>query len=118
MPAYYPPPLVERITLRDPTQEPTVRRDEYGRPINPPDWGTDVWASRRDQSPYTELAEGVRVRAGRSVFTIRTRDVPANMVVVQNGVEYDAIGAPVRRGGALAGMRAEYLEITCERRSA
>ena len=95
-----------------------MERDRYGRAVNAPAWGADAWASRRDQSPYTEVGEGVRVRAGRSVFTIRSRPLPANVIIIQGGVHYESIGAPARRGGALAGMRAEYLEITAERKQA
>ena len=119
---YHAPPMNERVLIRDPADEPERERDRYGRPTDAPDeWGDEVWCSRRDQSPFTEVGEGVRVRAGRSVFTIRMRAVPANAILIQGAgtdgeIVYDAVGVPARRGGAAAGMRAEYLEITCERR--
>lgn len=121
---YHPPPMNERVLIRDPAEEPVRERDEYGRTTDDPaEWGVEVWCSRRDQSPFIEVGEGVRVRAGRSVFTVRSRPMPANAILItdagtEDEIVYDSVGAPVRRGGAVAGMRAEYREITCERRQA
>ena len=119
---YHAPPMNERVLIRDPADEPERERDRYGRPTDDPsEWGVEVWCSRRDQSPFVEVGEGVRVRAGRSVFTIRLRPVPANAILItgagtDGAIVYESSGAPVRRGGAMAGMRAEYYELTCERR--
>lgn len=116
---YQPPPLDRRIWIRDPALEPAVERDRSGRPLEPiPEWGVRVWAARRDQGSNVEIGEGVRVTAGRSVFTIRRRDVAANAVILDGGVYFDAVGPGAVRGGAAAGLRAEWLEITAQRRSA
>ena len=74
MPEYNPPVLDREITIRNPEDEPDIPEDDIGNPIGElPEWGFVVWASRRDQAPFTEIAEAVQIRAGRSVFTIRYR---------------------------------------------
>ena len=76
-----------------------------------------MYANRRDQAPFTELEEGVEVRAGRVVFTIRSREVASDAVIVHGGVEFEMIGAPVTRGGPTYGLAETYFELYCERRS-
>ena len=120
MPEYNPPVLNCLITIRNPADEPSIQYDRYGRPVLEPDWGIQVWANKRDQTPFTELGEGVQVRAGRSVFTIRHRSgiSPDSEVIDSDDTPFVLIGAPVERGGANAEMAACYLELHCHRRSA
>ena len=109
----YNPPFLDRlITLRDPSDEPTIQRDEFGRPVDSPSWGTQVWSNRRDQIPFVEVAEGIQVRAGRSVFTIRhtTSISPLTLVLDADGTPYTLAGSPIERGGVNGGMLERYLE--------
>lgn len=116
MPEYTPPYLDRLIKIRNPADEPVTPKDSAGRPINPPDWGNEVFAARRDQTPFTEIAEGVQVRTGRSVFTIYYRDgiAPDAVVVDQGGQVFYLVGEPVKRGGVGGEIVEQYLELHCE----
>ena len=121
MTSYRPPQLNELIRIRNPAEEPTRARDDFGAPTDAePTWGVEVWANRRDQAPFTEIVEGAQVRAGRTIFTIRHRtDIRADDEIVDNdGIIYAFDGVPVERGGQNGRMAAKYLEIYCERRQA
>lgn len=136
MPEYNPPVLDREIKIRNPEDEPEFETDDFGRPvddagqvIDEPDWGIQVWANKRDQTPFTEIGESVQIRAGRSVFTIRHREgVSPNSVIVDrfglapsqpdsDGTPFVLAGNPVERGGVNGGMFQRYLELHCERRS-
>ena len=111
---YAPPPMNRRVTLRNPDEAPLPSLDG-----TTPDWGTEVWAHRRDRSPFTEHGEGVEFLTGRIVWTIHYMAgvSPTTFVVDSDGVEYVPTGPPVQRGGEFAGMLATYLELHTERRS-
>ena len=110
------------ILIQNPGDEPAAARDEFGRPINPTpvdDWGTKVYANRRDRSPFVALEEGIAlIRAGRSVFTIRSRGgiVATTWIYdLERRVRYSLAGLPVRRQEGPSTPL--YLELHCERRS-
>ena len=118
---YVPPRLNELIRIRNPQEEPTRDRDAFGAPTDDePVWGIEVWASKRDQAPFTEIGESIQVRAGRTVFTIRKRDgIRADAEIVDSGgIIYSFVGAPIERGGNQGRMAARYYEIFAERRQA
>ena len=120
MPRYHPPFLDKEITIRNPVDRPESEdeRDRRGNITNPVAWGDTVPTNKRDRSPFTEEPEGVEIKAGRSVFTIRKRAVAPNAEVIYEGTSYELIGAPVERGGIMGEIWDEYLELHCERRSA
>ena len=119
MPRYHPPFLDKKITIRNPEDRPAdEERDRRGNIVNPVAWGQTVSANKRDQAPFSEAPEGVEIKAGRSVFTIRKRAVAPNAEVIYEGTSYELIGAPVERGGIMGEIWDEYLELHCERRSA
>ena len=116
------PFLDKSILLQNPGDEPTVARDEFGRPINPTPvdgWGVKVSANRLDLAPFTELVEGVAaIRAGRTVYTIRGRSGivgESRVFDLERRVVYTLAGLPVRRqeGPSIEA----YLELHCERSS-
>ena len=113
---YRPPALTKRVVVRDPALRPAGIRDSYGRPMDVPEWGVTVWASRRDTRVTNALADGVEIRGSQTIFVIRERDLPADFTVVHAGVEYLSLGAPVRRGGPEGGIRGWYLELWTQRR--
>ena len=120
MPEYNPPILNRQITIRNPEDEPTIPEDDIGNPLGQlPEWGFVVWASRRDQAPFTEIAEAVQIRAGRSVFTIRHRAgiSPNALILDSDGTPFILAGNPVERGGVTGEMFERYLELHCERRT-
>ena len=103
-PEYRPPFLDRTVTLRNPDGSLTV----------------GVYAHRRDQFPFSELAEGVvEVRASRSVFTVRYRSgvSPGVVIVESDGTEWQSLGTGKERGGWTGGMIERYLEFFCDRRS-
>lgn len=108
---YNPPPLNQRIKIRDMLEQPNDPNT---------DWGIETWANKRDANPYTQLEENQVEVTRRTIFTIRQRDdfQPEGAVQVEHkGVLYLMQGAPLVRGGANAGMVQEYVEIHCERRA-
>ena len=118
MPRYHPPFLNKTIMIRNPADRPDEELDASGEIKNPQLWGDMVSASKRDRAPFTEEPEGVEIKAGRSVFTIRKRTVAPNAEVVYQDTIYEMIGVPVERGGIIGEIWDEYLELHCERRSA
>lgn len=121
MPAYSPPVLDRRVTLRNPEDRPPVLLDQYGRPLDGgPQWGVDVWSNKLDLDPYTEVEEGVLIRGNTTVWTVYHRGGigPNTIVVDDRGVEYTQRGAPIERGGPDEGMLQRYLELHCELQSA
>ena len=123
-PTFRIPPMKRRITLRNPEDEPDMEEDQFGRRIGTAqaaNWGVEVRANKRDRvDTDEEIAEGVRLTVGRTIFTIRFRpDVgPDTTVVDRDGIEYRMIAAPVERGGPNGGMRARFLELHTERTTA
>ena len=119
------PTMDTLIKVQNPSEEPDIVRTGAGVPVNAPDWGTEIWANRRDQNPFLELSEGAIVRGGNVVFVIRKYiTVEANAVVLERddagvfSLEYTLAGHPVSRGGANGGLFEEFLELHCEARSA
>lgn len=111
-PRFHPPTLDRLVTIRNPSDEPAVVTDRYGR-ATPPTWGSEVYANKRDRAPYTSYEEGVTVHVGTTVWTIRHREnVAADVEVVdRDGNVYESIGKPLERGGYNGGRRTRYLEI-------
>lgn len=121
MPSYIPPPMNRRIKVRNTADRPASMTDEIGRPTTTQTWGEPLWANRRDQSPFTQLDEGVEViSSGRTIWTIRYKsDISADAEVVDSDdVVWSLVGSPVERGGANGYMAQMYLELHTERRSA
>lgn len=117
---YVPPTMNTYVKIRNPADKPASTVDRYGQPVDDMDWGDPAWSNKTDQRPFTEIADGVRVRAGRSVFTIRYQPgiaPDASVYDVDEGVEYFLVGRPVERGGSNAGMLERFLELHCEARS-
>ena len=122
MPQYDPPPLTARVKIRNPAMRPgDAPRGPFGRPASSPDWGETVWAHVRDRAPSLTVEDSAELREQLTVFTIRAEglvnDIAANAEVVYRTVVYEAVGPPVRRGGAGHGRLAEYLEIHTKRRA-
>ena len=113
---YRPPPMTHRVAVRDPAAAAEPARDEFGRRRTAADAGSEVWAGRRDRRTVDEVGDGVETRGTQTVFTVRYRELPADFVVVDGGIEYLSIGAPIRRGDSVGGMRAVFLELWTERR--
>ena len=118
---YYPPTLQYRIALRNPSEQPDVAKDPYGRDLPPGDqsaqwrtWaeGVSVWAGRRDRTPEQLLEEAAVVYAMTTVWTIR--EGPAldpDVEVVHGDSVFRSLGPAVERGGPDFGRRGRYLEI-------
>ena len=109
------PGLTLRVTLRNPSDKPATARGEYGGEVAPPTWGNEVYASRYDRSPRTNIEENISIREITTVWTIRKNtsiEVDADVeIVVKNGDIYQSIGPPVLRGGPNFGRLSQYLEI-------
>ena len=118
MPTYRSPPLNLRVRLRNPSERPLVIRDAYGAIISDTEWGTLVWAARRDMIPRVLIEDTQKVFLARVGFTIRHRaNVAPDVEVVDDGEVFQSVGPPSIRGGPGAGRASRYLEIVCERRA-
>ena len=110
---YRPPPLNQRVYLRNPSSNPPQTEDPYGRSTT--DWTnhqTEVFAGRRDFRPQTDNIEGGQVFERQTVWTIRNRSgIDANVEIVHNGAVYKSLGPPVLRGGRAEGIGKYYLDI-------
>ena len=106
------PVLNLRVTIRNPANKPATTRGEYGGEIFPPTWGNEVYASRYDRSPRTNIEENISIRAITTVWTIRERPgIDADAEIVTPDGVYQSIGPPALRGGANFGRASKYLEI-------
>ena len=121
--AYRKPPFDTLIVVRDKSKEPANARTSHGhRARGSVEWGTEVWAGRRDRRPFDEVAEGIQLRGHGTVFTVYGFEMPADLpadfsvYVPDERVEYQAAGAPILRGGAMGRTRETYLELWCERK--
>lgn len=100
--------LDRRITLQSNT--PTV--GSVGESI--PNWSSlaTVWANKRDESGSEAHREGLETATARTFFTIRHRaDVSTQTRVSYSSTLYDI--ESIREFG----MRAEWLELNCKRRT-
>lgn len=118
-PEYRPPPLTIRVRLRNPSENPNTGRDAFGRPdVTDEDWGTLVWAARRDRAPRTLNEEGIEVHSSVVVFTIRERPgISPDVEIVHDGQIFESIGPGVARGGPGTGRLSRYLEIHTQLRT-
>ena len=118
MPTYRSPPLNLRVRLRNPSERPLVIRNAYGGIVSETEWGSMVWASRRDMIPRVLIEATQKVFLARVSFTVRHRaNVAPDVEIVHDAEVFQSVGPPSIRGGAGARRASRYLEITCERRA-
>ena len=119
MPTYDPPVLDKRIRIRNPADKPDTDEDRYGREEQPPQWGTEAWANRRDRHVDTSFEQGGTVREGVTVWTIREIPgiAPDAEIIDNKGISYELIGPPIERGGVNGGLLTRYLELHSTRRT-
>lgn len=109
---YRAPRLNRRVILRNPADRPAVETDDYGNEVDdPPPWGNEVWAARRDRRADVQHEDAVQVYEQVSVFTVRRPAfaVAADVQVVDGGDVFHAQGPPLERGRR--GNSATHLEI-------
>ena len=116
---YTPPPLDERVIVRNPADQPETETNIYGAPTEEVQWGTEVWAGRRDRAPYLRFGEQATITEQRTIWVIREieavppkgRPLDPDCEIVHKGRVYQATGPPVLRGGMGSGRVARYFEI-------
>ena len=117
MPTFDPPPLTERVTIRDPAAPPPADVGAFGRVRSQPAWGIEVWAAVRDRAPTVGVEDDAEIRESRTIFTIRERDVAPDAEVLHRGTVYESAGPVVRRSGMGYGRLARYVEIHTRRKA-
>ena len=128
---YQAPPLTERVSIRNPSDDPALnlsadQRDRFGQPLSPVDWTgieIEVWAHRRDRAPVQTFEDVTLVQTQHTVWTVRARsNIEPDATIVHSSGEYRMTGPPVERGAPGsrdegAGPLGRYLELYTERRT-
>lgn len=113
---YTAPKLNRRIIIRREDDRPLFRQDEFGNTLGFVEYGTPVWAARRDVRVAHQVADGVPVESLTTIFTIRYSDRYAERgdLTVKDGASEFGVRVPQERGRR--GASATHLELVSETR--